>query len=98
MPWQSLVATTREQSLKGLIKNIVAITKELLTCCTGREASVEHNNGKVNFILNGFSDNTDTDNDFSVLLKSVHCKCTYISCNAGNGDVALTNETTWRRR
>lgn len=37
---------------------------ELLTCCTGQEASVEHNNGKVNFILNGFSDNTDTDNDF----------------------------------
>lgn len=32
---------------------------------------------------------------FSMLLKSVHCKCTNI--NAGNEDVALTNETTWRR-
>lgn len=63
---------TREHSLKGLIrppvpfgtKNIFANTKELLTCCTGQEASVEHNDGKVNFILNGFCDNTDTDNDF----------------------------------
>lgn len=35
---------------------------------------------------------------FSMLLKSVHCKCTNISCNAGNEDIVLANETTWRKR